>query len=73
MLQHAAQHASIAGTDDQDARCLSMDQKRNMGEHLLINELVTLSDLDHAVQNENATMRLAVEDENVLEVTPQLC
>ena len=68
MLQHPPQHAAVAGADDQHVRRGAMRQQRHMGQHLLVDELVALGDLDHAVQHHDAAVRDALEDHDVLEV-----
>ena len=40
VLQHPAQHAAIAGADDQHALGRAMRQQRHMRQHLLVDELV---------------------------------
>ena len=66
VLQHAAEDAAVAAADDQHALGGAVVQQRNMRHHLLVDELVRLGDLHHAVQHQHAPMRDAVEDEDVL-------
>ena len=40
MLQHAAQHAAVAGADDQHRSRRAVRQQRHMRQHFLIDELV---------------------------------
>ena len=68
VLQDAAQHAAVAGADDQDIGGLAMRQQRHMGQHLLIYELIALGDLDDAVQHHDAAVGEAFEDDDVLEL-----
>ena len=69
MLQHAAQHATVAGADDQYAPGVAVRQERHVREHFLIDEFVALGDLNTAVEHHDAAVRKAVEDDDVLEGT----
>ena len=66
MLQHAAQHAAIAGADDQHPSRFAMRQQRYVRDHLLVDELVSLGYLHRAVEHHHAPMRGAVKDHDVL-------
>ena len=67
VLQHAFEHAAIAGADDQHAPGRAVGQQRHMGEHFLIDELVGFGDLHHAVQQHDAAVGVTLDDVDVLE------
>ena len=68
MHQHAAQHAAIAGADDEHPARVAMFQQRNMAQHLLVDELVALGDLDAAIQRHDAAVAGALEHDDVLKL-----
>ena len=50
-----------------------MRKQRHVRYHLLVDELIPLGDLDDAIEHQDAPMRLALEDQDVLKVTLHLC
>src|SRR4029078_10837582 len=69
VLEDAPQHATVAGADNEYAVGGAVCQQRHVGQHLLIDELVALRDLDHAVQHHDPAVREALEHGDVLERT----
>ena len=67
VLQHAPQHAAIARADDEHAPRIAMGEQRHMRQHLLVDELVALGDLDDTVEHHHAPMRVALEHGDILE------
>ena len=68
MLQHPAQHAAIAGADNQDVAHVAMRQQRHMGDHFLVDEFVPFGDLNDAVKHHDPSMAGALEDHDILKV-----
>ena len=69
MLQHASQHPAIARPNDQNPRRLAVRKQRHMRQHLLINELVALGDLNHPIQQHYTAVRRTLEQKYVLKFT----
>lgn len=76
------QNATIATADNENLRvhetkcryCLgiSVGKERQVGDHFLVGELVSLRDLDHSIEHEHSSIALRIEDKNVLSMT-HLC
>jgi hypothetical protein len=65
-LQHLARHAAIAAADDQHPRRRAMGEDRHMGQHLVVDEIVALGDLHHAVQRQDPAEGRFSEDAQAL-------
>ena len=61
-----AQNAAVATADDENALGVRVRKERQMRDHLLVRELVALRQLNHAIEHEHTTVRLAIENHNVL-------
>lgn len=66
MLDDLAQNTSITSTDDQDLLGVRVGVHSQVGNHLLVCELVALRALDDIVQNEDSAVVGRFEDEHVL-------
>ena len=61
-------HAAVAGADDQHVLDAGMDRHRNVGDHLVVDELVALRELDVAVQGQHPPEFGGLEDVDALVV-----
>ena len=66
VLDDFAQHTTVAAANDQHALRVRVRVDREMRNHLLVRELVTLRALDGTVEHEHVAVRLRLEDEHVL-------
>ena len=68
VLHDLAQHTTITTPDDQHLLGVGVGVHRQMGDHLLVGELVALGALDNAVEDQHGAVVAALEDEDVLVV-----
>ena len=61
-----AQHAAVAAADDQHFLRRAVRQQRHVGQHFVIDELVTLGGLHHAVERHYAPQHRVLEDHRIL-------
>ena len=66
MLEHFPQHAAVATTDNQYTLGVTVGKQGDVGQHFMINELVTLGRLDGAIQSHRTTKFLIFEDNQML-------
>ncbi|MNZ80567.1 hypothetical protein D3C78_992070 [compost metagenome] len=66
VLGHFAQHAAVAAADDQHALGQAVGEDRHVGEHLVVDELVGLGGLDHAVQRHHPAHAGVLENHQML-------
>jgi len=66
VLDNLAQDTAIATTDNQDLLGVGVGVHGQMGDHLLVRELIALRDLDGVVQDEDLTIGLRLENQDVL-------
>ena len=52
--EHLAQHAPVTTTDDEHAACAAVRKEGHVGQHLVVDEFVTLGGLDDAIEDENS-------------------
>lgn len=67
MLENLSDNSTISSSNDKDVLGVGVGSHRDVGDHLLVRELVSLGGLDDAVQDEDVSVSLGREDENVLE------
>ena len=83
VLRDFTQNATIATADNENLRvhevkcryCLGMSvgKERQVGDHFLVGELVSLRDLDHSIKHEHSPIALRIEYKNVLSMTRFCC
>jgi hypothetical protein len=66
MLDDFTQHTSIATTDDQNLLWVGMGVHRQVGNHLLVWELVSLGTLDDVVKDQDSSVVGGLEDKHIL-------
>ncbi|MCY1399043.1 hypothetical protein D9M71_140920 [compost metagenome] len=66
VLAHFTQHAAVATADDQHALHRAVGEDRYVGEHLVIDELVRLGGLNHAIQRHHTAHARIFEDHQML-------
>ena len=66
VLEHFPQHATVATPDNQHTLGVTVGKQGDVGQHFMINELVTLGRLDGAIQSHRATKFLVFEDNQML-------
>ena len=66
VLEHLADDAAVAAADDEHLLRVWVARERDVGDHLLVGELIALGALDDAVEDEDVAVRLGLEDEHVL-------
>ena len=66
VLDDLAQHTSITTANDQDLLWVWVREHGQVGDHLLVCELITLGALDDIVENQDVTVVGRFEDEDVL-------
>jgi len=66
VLDDFAQNTAITTTDDEHLLGVGVRVHGEVGDHLLVGELVALSALNDIVENENVAVVAALEDEDVL-------
>lgn len=66
VLDDLAEHTTVAATDDQDLLGVGVGEHAEVGDHLLVGELVALGALDDVVEDEDHAVVGGLEDEDVL-------
>jgi hypothetical protein len=66
VLDNLAQDTTVTTTDDENLLGVGVGVQSQVGDHLLVGELITLGALDDVVQNEDGTVVAGVEDQDVL-------
>lgn len=66
MLNDLTKNAAISAPDDQDLLWVGVRVHGQMGDHLLVCELVSLGALNDIVQNQNGAIVGGLEDEDIL-------
>ena len=66
VLDDLTEDTSVTSTNDQDLLGVGVGVHGEVGDHLLVGELIALSALDNVVQDENGTVVAALEDEDIL-------
>jgi len=66
VLDDLAQHAAVAAADDQHLLGVGVREHAQVGDHLLVGELVALGALDDVVEDEHHAVVGRLEDEHVL-------
>jgi hypothetical protein len=66
VLDDLAQDTTVTTTDDENLLGVGVGVQGQVGDHLLVGELITLGALDDVVQNKDGTVVAGVEDEDVL-------
>lgn len=66
VLHNLAQHAAVAAADDEHPLGVRVRVHGEVGDHLLVGELVALGALDDVVEDEDAAVVGRLEDEHVL-------
>jgi hypothetical protein len=66
MAGHFTQHCAVAAADNQNVLRVAVRQQRNVGHHLVIDKLVALGGLHHAVQRHHAAKGGVLEDDEIL-------
>ena len=61
-----AEHTTVTTTDHEDLLGVGVSEQGNVGNRFLVRELIALSDLDSVIQHQGVSVRLALEEENVL-------
>jgi hypothetical protein len=69
MPRDLSQHAAVAAADDEHLLGFVVQRaQRQVRDHLLVRELVAFGALNHAVENEDFSVRRRLENHDVLEV-----
>lgn len=66
MLDNLSEDTTVTTTDDEDLLGVGVRHHAEVGDHLLVGELVTLSALNDVVENENIAVVGGLEDEDIL-------
>lgn len=66
VLDDLTEDTTVTATDDENLLGVGVRVHGQVGDHLLVGELIALSALDDVVQNENGAVVAALEDQNVL-------
>ena len=66
VLDDLTEDTAVTATNDEDLLRVGVGVHGEVGDHLLVGELITLSALDDVVQDENGTVVAALEDEDIL-------
>jgi len=53
MFQHLANNSTVAAADNDNLPGVRMGMQHDMGEHFMVEQFVTLGDLDHAVKDQH--------------------
>ena len=66
VLDHLAEDATVAATNDQDLLGVGVRVHGQVGDHLLVRELIALSALDDIVQDQDVAVVGGLEDQDIL-------
>lgn len=66
MLDNLAKNTTITTTDDENSLGVGVRVHAEVGDHLLVGELIALGGLDDVVENENGAIVGGLEDQNIL-------
>jgi hypothetical protein len=66
VLEDLSNNSTVTSTDDEDVLGVRVRSHGQVGDHLLVRELVTLGALDDAVEDEDVSVGRGSEDEDVL-------
>lgn len=66
VLDDLTEDTTVTTTDDEDLLRVGVGVKGQVGDHLLVRELITLGALDDIVQDEDSAVVAALEDEDIL-------
>ena len=66
VLDDLTEDTAVTATNDKDLLGVGVGVHGEVGDHLLVGELITLGALDNVVQDENGTVVAALEDEDIL-------
>lgn len=66
VLDNLSEDTTVATTDDEDLLGVGVRHHAEVGDHLLVGELVTLSALNDVVEDENIAVVGGLEDEDIL-------
>jgi hypothetical protein len=70
VLGDFTQDTSITASNDQHLLGLWAGEQGEVSDHFLVGVLVSLSDLDNAIQNQHCAISLRLEHQNILHITP---
>lgn len=66
MLDNLTEDTAVAATNDKDLLGAGVREHGQVGDHLLVGELITLSALDDIVEDKDITIVGGLEDEDIL-------
>ena len=66
VLENFFQHAAVTAADDQHAGRVRVGEERDVGHHLGVDELITFSELDDAVQHQRMAVKSVPEEQHIL-------
>ena len=66
VLDDLTEDTTVTTTDDKNLLRVGVGVKGQVGDHLLVGELITLGALNNIVQNEDSAVVAALEDEDIL-------
>lgn len=66
VLDNLTEDTAVTATNDEDLLGVGVGVHGEVGDHLLVRELIALSALDNVVQDKNSTVVAALEDEDIL-------
>jgi hypothetical protein len=66
VLDDLTEDTAVTATNDKDLLGVGVGVHGEVGDHLLVGELIALSALDNVVQHKNGTVVAALEDEDIL-------
>lgn len=66
VLDDLTEDTAVTATNDEDLLGVGVGVHGEVGDHLLVGELIALGALDNVVQDENGTVVTALEDEDIL-------
>lgn len=66
VLDDLTEDTTVTATDDQDLLGVGVGEHGQVGDHLLVRELVVLGALDDIIQDQHVAVLLGLEDQDVL-------